>query len=283
MDVLGSAIYVYAAIAQSSNLSEAPYLTFLIDDKQVGAYTGNPTQGAQLFQYQVPVYVNLSVSPGLHTFTVQNGRQGGPASIIILDSIVYTTYVLCFGLGDMSHILQRSIEDDAIPPVAKNGHSRRTAILGGALGGTLGFIMICVTTFIFIQVHRRRRRRRLAPSQQYADSKWREEGNMSPLSIARPLSGIQSITARPSVTERLDDDFSPPPILRAPSDAHTIVEPVTDIPAFPLHPPRTHYPETLRRFLTGDTPSDVESSHPSTIYPGPPMTPGIKAFRVVNR
>ena len=65
-------------------------MTFLIDNVLVGTFqqplTGNPN-----YFYNVPVYVNESLSPGQHTITIVNGEMNGNGSLTLLDYIVYTS------------------------------------------------------------------------------------------------------------------------------------------------------------------------------------------------
>lgn len=90
----GSAVYVYVAIAYSSPGQERDtYLSFFIDNEPVGTYVhaGSPPPDSEQLSYHIPVYVNLSMPAGPHTFAVQNGLSESGASLVILDSIVYTT------------------------------------------------------------------------------------------------------------------------------------------------------------------------------------------------
>lgn len=87
-------MYVYAAIAYSSPGQESDtYLSFFIDDEPVGTYVHaeSPPLDSEQLSYHVPVYVNLSMPAGPHTFTVQNGLSESGSSFAILDSIIYTT------------------------------------------------------------------------------------------------------------------------------------------------------------------------------------------------
>lgn len=66
-------------------------MTFMVDDEVVGTFTLPPTTGDQLsYEYNVPVYVNDTIPAGMHTFTIQNGHQGGEQSLVMLDYIMYT-------------------------------------------------------------------------------------------------------------------------------------------------------------------------------------------------
>ncbi|KAJ6501603.1 hypothetical protein C8R47DRAFT_923728, partial [Mycena vitilis] len=86
----GSAVYVFCAMSRSSvSPPGAVDITFLLDGVAVDGYT-EPAMGSAGFEYDVPMFAKESLPSGMHTLTVQNGRQGGSTSLMILDSIVYT-------------------------------------------------------------------------------------------------------------------------------------------------------------------------------------------------
>ena len=69
-------------------------LGFLIDDEFVGTFNSTPVgNGSQptVFQYNTFLYSNTSISLGPHTFVLQNGLDGGPASIVLFDYLIYST------------------------------------------------------------------------------------------------------------------------------------------------------------------------------------------------
>ncbi|KAJ7590694.1 hypothetical protein C8J56DRAFT_539779 [Mycena floridula] len=79
----GTALYVYAALANS--LSD---MTFLIDGIPAGTFNRPGNLG---FQYNMLVFANESLSPQVHTLSIQNGHSGGEPSLLLLDRIVYTS------------------------------------------------------------------------------------------------------------------------------------------------------------------------------------------------
>lgn len=64
-------------------------MTFFIDGDIAGTYSWTPT-GATNYDYNVPVYANNSVQPGIHSFTLQNGHIGGSRSLALLDYVIYS-------------------------------------------------------------------------------------------------------------------------------------------------------------------------------------------------
>lgn len=105
--MIGSAIYVYCIIAQTSpELNGFTDMLFFLDGQPVGSLTFDPVIIGQTgYSYNVPVYVNSSIQPGSgsHNFTLQNGRPGGQASLAMLDYIVYSC--VCFFLSALRFLL----------------------------------------------------------------------------------------------------------------------------------------------------------------------------------
>ncbi|THU80170.1 hypothetical protein K435DRAFT_696225 [Dendrothele bispora CBS 962.96] len=86
-----TAIYVFCVLAKAK---EHPFgnsdMSFYIDGELSGTFV-KEAPGGQGYEYNVPVYVNTSLSPGKHDFLLQNGHVNGTApSLVLLDSIVYS-------------------------------------------------------------------------------------------------------------------------------------------------------------------------------------------------
>ncbi|EKM60243.1 uncharacterized protein PHACADRAFT_203489 [Phanerochaete carnosa HHB-10118-sp] len=94
----GSAIYVYGVIVTSPLIpfgdTSSTHLGFFIDDQLVGTFNNTPAGNGSnpaAFKYNVTLYSNRSLPHGPHTFVLQNGLDGGPASIVLFDYLVYST------------------------------------------------------------------------------------------------------------------------------------------------------------------------------------------------
>ncbi|KAF5365955.1 hypothetical protein D9758_006727 [Tetrapyrgos nigripes] len=86
----GTALYVYCVLARTTTRPAGNSdMTFYIDGQFVGALQ-KPAPGTSGYDYDVPVYVNTTLSHGFHTFVLQNGHPGNPNSLVILDRIVYS-------------------------------------------------------------------------------------------------------------------------------------------------------------------------------------------------
>ncbi|KAF7791382.1 hypothetical protein EIP86_002396 [Pleurotus ostreatoroseus] len=84
----GSAIYVFGITWQSTNRGSE--ISFLIDGQVSGSYTNLDPPNDNTYTYNVCLWANDSIGPGLHTFTLQNGQAGGIKSLILLDYIIYS-------------------------------------------------------------------------------------------------------------------------------------------------------------------------------------------------
>ncbi|KIJ46608.1 hypothetical protein M422DRAFT_249762 [Sphaerobolus stellatus SS14] len=78
----GTAIYAFCAIQRFTNM------TFFIDDEPVNQFS----QQSDIFLYNIPVFVNTSLSPGKHVFTLVNGAtdgSGNKPSTVLFDYLIY--------------------------------------------------------------------------------------------------------------------------------------------------------------------------------------------------
>ncbi|KAK7457019.1 hypothetical protein VKT23_010322 [Stygiomarasmius scandens] len=88
----GSAVYVYCVLARNASsppLNGNSDMSFYIDDVLVGTLV-KYADSSDPYEYQVPVYVNESLPPGSHNFTLVNGHVNGTESLVLLDRIVYS-------------------------------------------------------------------------------------------------------------------------------------------------------------------------------------------------
>ncbi|KAL0955677.1 hypothetical protein HGRIS_001901 [Hohenbuehelia grisea] len=139
----GSAVYVYCIIDVMGNAD----MVFFIDGQSVGEFVKPPTNSSRRYQYNVPVYVNKTLSNEPHTVTVQNGRVGGGVSTILLDYIVYSQ-------GEPPQSPSSPTASDGANPTASDlstsgpsssSQSNTTSIIIGvccALGGALVAVLI---------------------------------------------------------------------------------------------------------------------------------------------
>ncbi|KAF5365953.1 hypothetical protein D9758_006725 [Tetrapyrgos nigripes] len=92
MNFNGSALYVFCVLARTQKM---PFgntdMTFYIDRQVVGSYNKPAPANSTGYDYNVLVYANTSLTPGLHTFVLQNGHKNSSSiSEAILDKIVYS-------------------------------------------------------------------------------------------------------------------------------------------------------------------------------------------------
>ncbi|KAF7367309.1 hypothetical protein MSAN_00793000 [Mycena sanguinolenta] len=142
----GSAVYVYCALSRSPNANSD--MTFFLDGVVVGQFIKTPV-GSAGFDYGVPVYANSSIDPGLHTLTLQNGQQNGVESVMILDSIVYTS------TGNVT-AAQEQAPSTSSTSSTQRGPSRATL----AVVAVLVITLVVILMILGVCLYRRRRRRR---------------------------------------------------------------------------------------------------------------------------
>lgn len=65
-------------------------LFFFIDGEQAGTFTHSPDSQQPDYTYNFSLYANESLQYAKHTFVLQNGQNGGPISLVLLDYLVYT-------------------------------------------------------------------------------------------------------------------------------------------------------------------------------------------------
>ncbi|KAI0719134.1 hypothetical protein C8T65DRAFT_61611 [Cerioporus squamosus] len=86
----GVAVYVFCIVPRSTSSPDGNVdMSFVLDGYQVGSYS-RPPNGTDTYEYNVPVYVNKSLSAGNHVIQIHNGRFNGNQSTVLLDYIVYT-------------------------------------------------------------------------------------------------------------------------------------------------------------------------------------------------
>ncbi|KAF7986199.1 hypothetical protein HWV62_38620 [Athelia sp. TMB] len=271
----GSAVYVYAALASLSTSQEQNgYISFVLDDEPVGTYAH---ADSPLSDYNIPVYVNLSIPSGSHTLRVQNGAQWSASSFMILDSIVYTTESIDDDVTSASTSTSSpSPSASAIPPSTPH----RSVVMGASIGVLLGLTFLGAITGVIMGVRWWRKRRRLAPSQQFVD-KWNYE---SPLPTPRPDVESQSWPNDDPVSPKtpcslMESEHSGLPINSA--EADTVGYHFDQ----PSRPPRAYYGGTIKSFMSRGRRSMKPVSvntHSDTAPYDAPITGG-RRFRVVNR
>ncbi|KAJ3825919.1 hypothetical protein EV361DRAFT_954108 [Lentinula raphanica] len=131
----GNAIYVICIIPPSTNITNR--LNFSIDGTEVGSYPPAPAIATDLggWQYGVVVYHNTSIPMASHQLLIQSGEEDGPDAIILLDSIVYSTYIN---------------PDTVTRPLP------RRELLAAIVGGSVGGFTLVLVFGIVIFVYRRR-------------------------------------------------------------------------------------------------------------------------------
>jgi len=135
----GSAVYVNCAIPRSTFAPDGTIqLTFFLDGVQAGSFQRDAIAGTG-FDYVI-VFSSTDLTPASHSLVIQNGVQGGPNSLLVLDAILYTTE---------SANLKSTTS-------ASRGISRATVAVVVVLLLCVVIILVVLAVFLF----RRKRRRR---------------------------------------------------------------------------------------------------------------------------
>lgn len=86
-------MYVYGILSHSTiGPTSTADVLFYIDDELNGTFAATPN-GTPTYTYDVLLYAADSLTHAAHTLTLQNGQVGGSVSLVLLDYIVYSTYV----------------------------------------------------------------------------------------------------------------------------------------------------------------------------------------------
>lgn len=87
---LGTAAYVICALDHRIVGPHGLYdMYFFIDNRLAGTFF-QEAPGTTGFDYNVTVFAIADLPPMEHNITIQNGRVGGPRSLMLLDAIIYT-------------------------------------------------------------------------------------------------------------------------------------------------------------------------------------------------
>ncbi|EKM60262.1 uncharacterized protein PHACADRAFT_203507 [Phanerochaete carnosa HHB-10118-sp] len=163
----GSAIYVYGVIVTSPLIpfgdTSSTHLGFFIDDQLVGTFNNTPAGNGSnpaAFKYNVTLYSNRSLPHGPHTFVLQNGLDGGPASIVLFDYLVYSTEQEDATVTTSAAAASLSMTSPTIPPPTSTERpASSSSALVKVLPATLGAIALIILLVLALLWRRRRRRR----------------------------------------------------------------------------------------------------------------------------
>ncbi|KAK7468601.1 hypothetical protein VKT23_003105 [Stygiomarasmius scandens] len=145
----GTSVYVFCALSRSK---ASPFgnsdMTFYIDGQLVGIFL-KPAPGTDGFDYDVPVYVNESLSPGTHELVLQNGHVNGSNSLVILDRIVYS-----FDDGTEAESSAAASPTSGLSPQDSNGSS--SSNIGVIVGAVVAVSVIAILLGACFLIRRRR-------------------------------------------------------------------------------------------------------------------------------
>ena len=85
-------MYFFGILLHSDTLPGAD-LTFFIDGNKAGEFSYMP-DGSGSYAYNWPLFAKENLEAAPHTAVMQNGKEGGGASLLLFDYLVYTKYVV---------------------------------------------------------------------------------------------------------------------------------------------------------------------------------------------
>ncbi|KAJ7838089.1 hypothetical protein B0H14DRAFT_2790061 [Mycena olivaceomarginata] len=159
-------------------------MTFDIDGVRSGNFSHSPKGTGNDYNFNNVVFASQQLSLQNHSLTIHNGFVGGPTSLVILDSITYTT-------EDVASASQTPIK--TATGVSSN-NSSRTLQVGPArkmvLAVLLPVLVVACIALLWLFVRRRRLSRRSAPAQKRQPS--RSRGLSGSIQLCAALGPAQS-------------------------------------------------------------------------------------------
>ena len=170
MKFAGVAVYVYGITPNSMSAGRTDVTTFMnlsfvLDDEHVGNYVHQPNESS-VVEYNVPVYVNTSLSNGGHSLLIQFG--GSSPSLFLFDYVVYTAVEAISsasialptlsspeslpGTSSATSLQGTAASPHAssstVPPTSPRNH-HTAELAGGIAGGTLAVTSIAILLYAF--------------------------------------------------------------------------------------------------------------------------------------
>ncbi|KAL5510945.1 hypothetical protein ACEPAG_4702 [Sanghuangporus baumii] len=139
----GTSLYVFFILANTVPFTDTvTNMNFILDEETVGSFVHQPTNSSD-FEYNVPVYVNNSLSSGQHHMRME--AAGNHSALILFDYFIYTSDVdevssTSSSPGAASSIVFPAPGDTQLPqPKSSIG-----PIIGGVVSGVVGLCLVMV-------------------------------------------------------------------------------------------------------------------------------------------
>ncbi|PFH49397.1 hypothetical protein AMATHDRAFT_4914 [Amanita thiersii Skay4041] len=153
----GTSVSVFGRLPNSTISSGYPAAVFTLDDGNPTAFTAVPPIQFNSI-YQVPIFQSSSLSLGQHTLKVQSQDSTTDFS---LDFILYTQPVNATATSLAGGALSTSATaPSSTSTTSSGGRAPIGAIVGGSVGGGIGFLILVALAFLFWS---RRSRKPAAP------------------------------------------------------------------------------------------------------------------------
>ncbi|KAL5493061.1 hypothetical protein ACEPAI_4509 [Sanghuangporus weigelae] len=137
----GTALYVFFILANTVPFTDTvTNMNFILDEETVGSFVHQPTNSSD-FEYNVPVYVNDSLSFGQHHMRME--AVGNHSALILFDYFIYTSDVDEASSTSSSPSAASSTAfpapDDTRIPQPKSSIG---PIIGGVVSGVVGLCLV---------------------------------------------------------------------------------------------------------------------------------------------
>ncbi|KAK0478159.1 hypothetical protein IW261DRAFT_1565144 [Armillaria novae-zelandiae] len=154
----GTAVYVNCILVPGAkHPAGRSDMTFFIDGVQAGTYSSEPDPSSPDSVYNVTVFAHENLPSSRHIIQIQSGHIGGSASLILLDSIIYS-----HNDDDGSSTQSTPV---AMPSLAPNSSAAavetsslpatRSKIIGGVLGTLGGALVIGLACYAYLRWRRK--------------------------------------------------------------------------------------------------------------------------------
>ncbi|KAK0245497.1 hypothetical protein EDD85DRAFT_943924 [Armillaria nabsnona] len=152
----GTAVYVNCILALTAeHPTGRSDMTFFIDGVQVGTYSSEPDSSDPGYDYNVTVFAHERLSSGRHIIQIQSGHIGGSASLILLDSIIYSHDDDDQSTPSAPVATPSSAPNSSAALANTSPSATRSKIIGGVLGTLGGALVIGLACYAYLRWRRK--------------------------------------------------------------------------------------------------------------------------------
>ncbi|KAK0506422.1 hypothetical protein EDD18DRAFT_1342731 [Armillaria luteobubalina] len=153
----GTAVYVNCILARSvQHPTGRSDMTFFIDGVQAGTYSSEPDPPSPDYVYNATVFAYENLSSGRHIIQIQSGHTEGSASLILLDSLIYSHNDDDGSSTSSAPVASHSTGPSSSADLETTSLSViRSKIIGGVLGTLGGALIIGLACYAYLRWRRK--------------------------------------------------------------------------------------------------------------------------------